>query len=322
MGSVAGGILTPVYFFPRLGVNRTTYVVCAVLALAGAVMGGFGRKRVLRSAAIAGAGLAAMVCAHAMTASEGDLFAFDSAYQSIRIREDKAANGRTERVFLMDGSRSSGFHTDTGEPSLRYVPHVERALAEAAPKTVLVIGSAGFNVPRDVARMDTVARIDAVDIDPSVKEIAERHFLRETLSPKIRFLPVSGRYAVRKFRRAGARYGFTLVDAYLGKGIPEELVTTEFFQDVRSISDHTVLNAGMDRALQSSFARNLLASFRDAFGEVWWKDTRPGEEGELTNVLVYGWPAAGTARWNGEGRPYRDDRNTSDHDRVELMWAP
>jgi spermidine synthase len=61
--------------------------------------------------------------------------------------------------------------------------------------------------------MDTVARIDAVDIDPSVKEIAERHFLRHTLSPKIRFLPLSGRYAVRKFRRAGTRYGFTLVDA-------------------------------------------------------------------------------------------------------------
>src|SRR5207249_4628469 len=38
IGSVAGGILTPVWLFPSLGVRASTYVVCALLLTAAGVM--------------------------------------------------------------------------------------------------------------------------------------------------------------------------------------------------------------------------------------------------------------------------------------------
>jgi hypothetical protein len=43
-----------------------------------------------------------------------------------------------------------------------------------------------------------VERIDAVDIDPTIKPIAETYFLQETLSPKVVFIPYSARYAVNQ----------------------------------------------------------------------------------------------------------------------------
>ncbi len=319
LGSVAGGIVTPVWLFPNLGVVRSTYVVCGLLAGAAAVMA-IGQVRAMKAA---GAGLAALlivVSTHALTAPERDLFSFDSAYQSIRILEEKAADGRAQRILVMSGSRSSGVYADDGETSFEYVRAAEKALAEINPRTVLVIGAAGFTFPRDAARLPTVNRVDAVDVDPIVRRVAESEFLRQPLPAKVRFLPLSARYAVRKLRADGKRYGFTLVDAYFGRGIPDELVTVEFFKDTRLVSEHTAVNVVMDREMDSAFARNLLASFREAFGAAWVRDVRPGDD-DLTNIMVTSWPSAGSLAWNGNGRAYRDDRNTADRDHVELVWS-
>jgi hypothetical protein len=165
-----------------------------------------------------------------------------------------------------------------------------------------------------------VRRIDAVDVDPVVKGIAERQFLRQPLPAKVRFLPLSARYAVRKLNRDGQRYGFTFIDAYFGRGIPDELVTVEFFRDARAVSDRVAVNVVMDRDMESAFARNVLASFREAFGAVWVTDVKPGDAA-ITNIMVTSWPVSGAARWNGSGTAYRDDRNAADRDHLEMVWS-
>jgi spermidine synthase len=318
MGSVAGGIITPVWLFPTLGVARSTLIVCGSLAIAAAVMA-LGHFLMLKMAGVGAAGLIIVVSAYAFAPSPSAVYAFDSAYQSVRIVEEKGEDGRTERVLLMGGSRASGIYAGSGETSFAYVLAAEQALAEVGPETVLVIGAAGFTFPRDVANVASVKRIDAVDVDPVVKYIAEQKFLQRALPAKVRFLPLSARYAVRRLRKDGNRYGFTLVDAYFGKGIPDELVTVEFFRDIREVSGHTAVNVVMDRDMDSDFAKNLLASFREAFGGVWVKDVKPGDE-YLTNVLVTDWAVAGSEKWGGNGVVYRDDKNSAGRDHVELMW--
>src|SRR5260370_5626445 len=191
--------------------------------------------------------------APALAVPDNGIFSFDSAYQSFRLVEERAGNGRAERILMMSGGRASGIYADNGETSFEYVREAGRALAETNPTTVLVIGAAGFTFPRDAANFPGVAHVDAVDVDPVVREVAERKFLKNPLPAKVQFLPLSARYAVRKLRAEGARYGFTLVDAYFGKGIPDELVTVEFFKDLRLVSERTAVNVQMDRAMESAF---------------------------------------------------------------------
>src|SRR5437763_1344425 len=83
---------------------------------------------------------------------------------------------------------ASGIYTDNGETAFAYVREADTALAAAGSEQVLVIGAAGFTFPRDAAGLPLVKRIDAVDVDPSVLEIAERHFLQRPLPSKVRFL--------------------------------------------------------------------------------------------------------------------------------------
>ena len=321
LGSVAGGIVTPVWLFPYIGVARSTYVVCGLLAGIGGVMS-IGQLRFVKALEVGAAALAAMMFTHALAEPANSVFSFDSAYQSIRIVEEKVEGGRTERTLMMGGGRASGIYADNGETSFEYVRAAERALTETQAETVLVIGAAGFTFPRDVATVSRVRRVDAVDVDPVVKDIAEQNFLRQRLPSKVRFLPLSARYAVRKLRKDGEHYGFAFVDAYFGKGIPDELVTVEFFKDLRLVSEHTAANVQMDAAMDSAFAKNVLATFREAFGAVWVKDVRSKrEDSDLINILVTSWPASGSIAWNGSGNVYRDDRNTADRDHVDLVWS-
>jgi len=320
IGSVAGGIVTPVWLFPHLGVARTAYVVCAVLAAAAAVMAA-GRFRTVKMAGLAAAVIMATGSASTIFGPQKAVYSFDSAYQSARILENKTAEGRVERVLTLGGGRASGIYADSGETSFPYVLEAEKALDELRPEAVLVIGAAGFTFPRDAARLPYVKSVDAVDVDPVVKPLAEKYFLRQPLPQKVRFLPLSARYAVRRLRHDGKRYGLAYVDAYFGQGIPDELVTLEFFRDVHLVSERTAVNMIMDRGLESAFAKNLLASFREGCGGVWVKDVRPGDS-DLTNFLVTSWPAVGSAPWNGTGQVYRDDKSTADQDHVKLVWGP
>ena len=313
LGSVAGGIVTPVWLFPSIGVARSGYVVTGLLAAAAVVMA-MGGSRVLQTAGGGAVSLLLAVGATALAAPDHDLYHFDSAYQTIRIVEEDG-----ERVMLMSGGRSSGIFVGSGETSFATIRLATQLVKESRARNLLVIGAAGFNLPRDASAFPEMEHVDAVDVDPAVKGIAETQFLKHPLPAKVRFLPLSARYAARKLGHEGRHYDFAFLDAYFGRGIPEELATVEFFRDVRRISDRVAANVIMDRDLESEFARNLLVSFRQAFGRVWVIDVKPGDD-YISNMLVTSWAAPGGVEWKGAGRMYRDDSNTADRDRVRLIW--
>jgi len=320
VGSVAGGIVTPIWLFPWLGVGKSTLVVCAILAGAAAVMA-LGHVRTAKSAGAAVATLAAFTVSQMFASVPAGTFSFDSTYQSVRIMEEKGDDGRMQRILMMNEGRASGLYIDTGETAFAYVRAAEAALAEIHPERVLVIGAAGFTFPRDVANLKSVSQVDAVDVDPIVLRVAEKEFLKAPLSPKIRFYPLSARYAVRKLAKDGNHYGFTLVDAYFGKGAPDELLTVEFFRDVRKVSGQIAVNMIMDPTLESPFARSVLASMREAFGPLWVTNVK-NSDANTTNMMVTTWASAGSIQWNGSGTLYHDDRNTADRDHVNLVWRP
>src|SRR4051812_1137674 len=92
IGSVAGGIVTPVWLFPHIGVVRSTYVVCGLLAGVACAMA-LSRFRTVAAM------LLVIISARLVMASGNDVFSFDSAYQTIRIVEE----GK-ERILIMGGS--------------------------------------------------------------------------------------------------------------------------------------------------------------------------------------------------------------------------
>jgi len=320
LGSVAGGIVTPVYLFPHFGVKASTYVVCGLLFAAAAAW----TARPVRRAAVLGVGAVALAVAGwaglSPPAAGTQRFRFDSPQQTIRIVEEPGAGGQVERAMYLNGGRASAVFAATGETSVRYVLEADRLLAGAPCARVLAVGAAGFTFPRDAAALPAVERVDAVDVDPAVRDIAEKHFLFGPLPGKIRFFPLSARYALREFHALGARYGFTLLDAYTGKAIPAELLSREFLDEVRAVSSRTVANVILDRAAESDFAHNVLATFRQAFGRAWMRNVGAADA-DPANFLIADWPIPGSEEWHGAGLVYLDDRNSADGDHTRMIWS-
>jgi hypothetical protein len=319
LGSVAGGIGTPVLLFPYAGVRASAYMVCGLLFVTAAVAAVGSLHRV---AAIAGgAAILATVSLLRIASTPADeRFLFDSPHQTFRIVERPAANGRLERMMFLNGGAASAIYADSGESSFPYIRETGRALEAAGAQYVLAVGAAGFTFPRDAAALPGVERIDAVDVDPAVLEVAEHQFLKAALPAKVRFLAISARYALRRFRAQGVSYGFTLLDAYSGKAIPDELLTSEFFSDVKAVSKRTVANVILDRDAESQFATNTLATFRRVFGRVWIKDVNPGDT-DFTNYLVSSWEIPGSKEWRGAGAIYTDNRENANREHVRMVWA-
>jgi spermidine synthase len=124
--------------------------------------------------------------------------------------------------------------------------------------------------PYEISQFSFVEHIDAVDIDPKVKEVAEQYLLQEKLSPKVQFIPESARYAVRRLAQEGKQYDLIIVDAFLGRSVPAELVTQEFMQDLLLLSSNKQIlwNMILDNDFHSRFSQRFLKTAETVFGTV------------------------------------------------------
>lgn len=134
------------------------------------------------------------------------------------------------RIFQMNGAFSSGINPETMKSPFPYIRKFVSITEKEQPKHILVIGAAGFVYPLEVSWLQSVERIDTVDIDPQVKNIAENNFLFQDLPKKVVFYPHSARWFVNQALKNNTTYDLIVLDAYNGRSIPDELTTVEFFK--------------------------------------------------------------------------------------------
>lgn len=129
-------------------------------------------------------------------------------------------------------------------------------------KDILVIGAGGFTI----GLKDETNRYTFVDIDGSLKEHAENHFLPAPLGENKIFIAAPARGFLTANNR---QYDLIVLDAYQGDTtIPEHLVTQEFFANVRQAlkpEGIMVANFISSPVFQSAFSRNLDATLRSIF---------------------------------------------------------
>jgi spermidine synthase len=176
--------------------------------------------------------LALLLCVAAQAgAGERLLLERKSPYATIYVTED--GDGLRTLRFERFGARQSV--VKPGDPEhleLRYAQVLPIALAFVdRPQSALVIGLGGGTIPSFLRKTHPDMKIDAVDIDPVVVEVAKSHFgFRE--DERLRAHVADGREFVE---RTQDRYDLVFLDGFGSDSVPPHLTTREFLSAVKQV---------------------------------------------------------------------------------------
>jgi predicted membrane-bound spermidine synthase len=297
LGSFLGSVTLSLVVMQLFGVWAAV-LLGALMLVAGAAL--VQRPRPLTAT------LLVAVAALGVAANLGDRQRADTAYADYAVEPVAREDMLSPRAFLVNNQSASVI--DNSEPPryARYVQHLRRILLEDlrfSERDILVLGAGGFTL----SHREPLNRYTYVDIDPAIRAIAERDFLREAARGE--FIATDARRFVIDTTR---RFDAIVVDVYSARtSIPGHLVTREFWRDTRhALKPGGVMLANLilDGHLASPYARNLLATIESAYGrcavEVLAKSA------SISNVIVTCF-----ASDHGEAiRIYVDERNLADLD--------
>jgi len=297
LGSFLGSVTLSLGVMQMFGVWAAVLLGALMLVAGSALVQRPRPLAVLLLAGVSGLGLAANL---------GDRQLADTAYADYAVEAVSRQGMLSPRAFRVNNQMAS--LTDSSEPPVhaRYIEHLRHILLDDLAyrdRDILVLGAGGFTL----SQREPANRYTYVDIDPAIRGIAERDFLREAVRGK--FVATDARRFVIE---TAQRYDAVVVDVYSTRtSIPGHLVTREFWRGTRhALKPGGVMLANLllDGQLSGTYARNLLATIESAYGrcavEVLTKSAG------LSNVIVTCFAGAG-----GEAaRIYVDERNLADLD--------
>lgn len=255
LGSFLGSLSLSLLVMQWLGVSAAVFACALGLVIGTLLLAGRTAKTALFSL-LTVAVAAGINSQHEVTA--------DTAYAEYIIGNVDIPGQQTPRAFWVNKSTASLI--DDAEPPnyTRYIKHLRQILLDDLgfkDKDILVLGAGGFTL----SHREPLNRYTYVDIDPAIRGIAEKHFLRE---------PALGEFIADDARRfvatSGRRFDAVVVDVYSShNSIPSHLVTREFWAGSRRVlkADGILLaNLILDGKLESPYARNLLATIESVYG--------------------------------------------------------
>lgn len=189
-----------------------------------------------------------------------------SLYQNITVTDDG------ERICMQFANRARYY----SQQSCQYIDNPDELVFDYArlsfvgllvnpqPQRVLVVGLGGGSLPRTFRELFPEAKIDSVEIDPAVVEVAERYFgFKE--SENVDVTVKDARVFVKQAGIFGRKYDYIILDAFNGDYIPEHLMTKEWLEEVKAIlTDGGVLIANTFSI--SDLYHNESATYEAAFG--------------------------------------------------------
>jgi len=157
------------------------------------------------------------------------LYEGDSVYHHIRVSEVEGY-----RYLSFNRTRGSQSAVSVRDPFELRFPYTRASFVVPAfftrkPGRILFVGLGGGSIPRVMGKHYPDSRIDIVEIDPDVTEVAKKFFFFEP-TPKMKVIVMDGRRFLRSSRE---EYDLIFLDAYDDRSIPFHLTTKEFFETVK-----------------------------------------------------------------------------------------
>ncbi|MGE3466483.1 MAG: fused MFS/spermidine synthase [Pyrinomonadaceae bacterium] len=293
IGSIVGTFAAGFFLIPFVGSVRTLYLIAGTLLLLALTLVPLAiTKPVVASVILLVLGIMASEANSYLLRSTSDLHDIDTEYSRIQIfTTEEAATGREFRALATDPYFvQSAQYLDSDELVLKYAPfyHLIRYFQPDLNDT-LIIGGAGYTFPMEYLRVYERARLDVVEIDPQMTEIARR-FFRLKDDPRMNIIHEDGRMFVN--RAETGKYDAILMDAFGSLfSVPAHLMTIEAVSHMnRILKPDGVVVFNLGSAITgpgSHFLNAELATYKQVFPSVYVFKVNLGYPDErLQNLMI------------------------------------
>jgi len=293
IGSIAGTFAAGFFLVPFLGSTRTLYMIAALL---------FGISLVLAPFAFTRTNFAAVtIFVFGIMLGEAGGYYFrtlrglvdvDTEYSRIQVFQSvDQKTGRRFRAIATDPYfAQSAMYLDDGSPVFEYTPFfglVDHFKPDH--RRTLMIGGAGYTIPKLYIRDNPAAEIDVVEIDSGMTKIARKYFGLED-SPRMNIFHQDGRVFLNQ--APSGIYDAVFLDAFGSLfSIPFQLTTVEAVQHLSRVlagDGIVIVNIGSAiRGPASQFLQAELATFKSVFPHIFlFKPDPDRPDDQLQNVIL------------------------------------
>ncbi len=245
IGSFMGAIFTALVLFQYLGVAWTVFINCILLFCLILYLQPYSKLSIFT---LTGLVFSLVIIYQLNVAVERAVFIEANNYANYQV----VTAADFSKVLVINNSSSSKITND--KRAFLYIQYLRDLLFKQLHmrnKNILVIGAGGFTFSAAGTYQN---QFTYVDIDPAIKEVAEKHFLKE---------PIKGRFTgqdARQFLQENKQqYDVIISDVYTHQmNIPPNLLTVEYFQNIARHLNPTGL-----------FIANIIANpfYQDAYSK-------------------------------------------------------
>ncbi len=293
VGSIVGTFAAGFFLIPFLGSVRTLYLIAGSLIMVSILLIPFSVSKVnIAAITLFIFGVAASEGGAYILRTTSGVYDIDTEYSRVQVFETKdSVTGKPIRALATDPYfvQSAAF-LDSDDLVLDYANyyHLIRYFKPDFANT-LIIGGAGYSFPREYLRTYPTARIDVVEIDPRMTQIARDHF-RLNDDPRMQIIHEDGRMYLN--RAESGSYDAVLMDAFGSLfSVPHHLTTVEAVTQIsRVLKDDGVVVFNLGAAISGDASRFLnaeLRTYKQVFPHVYlFKVNADYPDKRLQNLII------------------------------------
>jgi len=289
VGSIAGTFAAGFVLIPVMGTTNILMTITALLAILAIILFILERRTTISIfpfllLLISGYNL------YAYNTNPKPYLDCDTQYSRVWIYDaTDQSTGKPIKFMRINNESSSAMFTGSDElvfPYTRAYRLLEHYIPD--PKSILILGGAGYSFPKFCLARYPGAKVDVVEIDPELTELAREHFKLKD-DPRLKIFHEDARTFIN---RGEGKYDVIIGDAYKSLyTIPWHLTTVE-----AAIKAYNMLNDGgclLQNIISpitgdgSAFLKAELATFRTVFPYVYvFAVTEPGDLKEVQSVMM------------------------------------
>jgi spermidine synthase len=201
---------------------------------------------------------------------------------------DVSDSGNIRTLYLNGLPHSAMYKDDPNELVFTYTKYFHLGFAfNDDVKNVLFVGGGGFSGPKNFLETYPDVRIDVVEIDPDVIDVAKKYFSLDSDNSRIRIFNGDARSFLSS---TDQRYDLIVLDAFSKSYVPFHLMTVEYFEilDERLAQDGVIVSnlIGTLSGDTSDLLRAVYKTMAQVFPMLHVFTTRDFGSGQVQNILI------------------------------------